>query len=227
MQILRSTSRRSFLTRALQVMSLPVVAVVVKACGGSSNGGSPDPTGPETGTVEGRVLSGDNQGVQGTQISMTRTGAGSLTATTGNDGRFSFSDVSTGSWSLTFTPPAGFEAAAGQDSTVTVNVTAGGTANVTLQLRPTEVEGGDREITLGATSFSPNDLTIPAGTRVTWRNAGAIIHTITPDGHGEWTRVEMETAGQTFSHRFETPGTFEYFCEPHRSIGMTGVIRVQ
>lgn len=227
MEIPRPTSRRKFLTRTLQALSLPTVAFLAKGCGGGSGGGSPDPTGPETGTVEGRALSGDNQGVEGTQVNMTRAGAGSLTTTTGSDGRFTFSGVSVGSWSLTFTPPAGFEAAEGQAETVSVNVPAGGTAEVTLQLRPVEGEGGDRQITLGATSFSPNDLTIPAGTLVTWRNQAAIVHTVTPDGHGEWNRVEMTSADQTFSHRFETPGTYPYFCEPHRSVGMTGVIRVQ
>lgn len=76
-------------------------------------------------------------------------------------------------------------------------------------------------------TFSPADLTIEAGTTVRWVNDAAIFHTITPDGHTEWTRQEMSSAGQTFEHTFSSEGTFPYFCEPHQAEGMTGTITVE
>ena len=91
--------------------------------------------------------------------------------------------------------------------------------------------GGDDEVTVinltSGLQFSPSDVTISAGTTVRWVNQSSLTHTVTPDGHSEWTRWETTSSGQTFEHTFSTTGVFEYFCEPHVSQGMTGVIRVQ
>ncbi|NIP59714.1 MAG: hypothetical protein GWM92_15470 [Gemmatimonadetes bacterium] len=76
-------------------------------------------------------------------------------------------------------------------------------------------------------AFDPDDVTINVGDTVTWENEADIFHTITPDGHSEWTRQEMNDAGQQFQHTFNTPGTFDYFCEPHQAQGMVGTITVQ
>ena len=32
--------------------------------------------------------------------------------------------------------------------------------------------------------------------------------------------------GDTFSMKFDTKGTYEYYCEPHRGAGMQGVLTV-
>ena len=54
-----------------------------------------------------------------------------------------------------------------------------------------------------------------------------MLHTVTPDGHTEWARWETTSTGQSFEHTFNTPGTYDYYCEPHRGMGMTGSITVQ
>lgn len=90
--------------------------------------------------------------------------------------------------------------------------------------------GGDEVTVIDLTSsltFSPDDVTIAPGTTVRWVNQANITHTVTPDGHSEWTEWETTISGEQFEHTFSTTGTYEYYCDPHRSDGMTGVIRVQ
>lgn len=95
---------------------------------------------------------------------------------------------------------------------------------------PTDPDNGDDVTVINLTSsltFSPDDVTISPGTTVRWVNQADIAHTVTPDGHSEWTRWTTTTSGESFEHTFDTEGTFEYFCEPHLDDGMTGVIRVE
>lgn len=62
--------------------------------------------------------------------------------------------------------------------------------------------------------YSVNDLMIPVGTTVTWTNDDpGVMHTVTAaDGSFD---SGMLQAGATWSHTFDTPGTFDYFCTPH------------
>lgn len=90
--------------------------------------------------------------------------------------------------------------------------------------------GGAETVVITLTSdltFSPSDVTVSPGTTVRWVNATDIGHTVTPDGHSEWTEWATGATGESFEHQFTTTGTFDYYCVPHRSLGMTGVIRVQ
>jgi hypothetical protein len=68
--------------------------------------------------------------------------------------------------------------------------------------------------------FASGRLTVGKGTEVTWTNAGQAPHTATGDGFDSGELA----AGQTFAHRFNTPGTYEYLCEIHPR--MRGVIEV-
>lgn len=95
-----------------------------------------------------------------------------------------------------------------------------------------ETPGGneDQTVVITLTSdlrFSPSDVTISTGTTVRWVNAGNVDHTVTPDGHSEWTEWQTGLEGETFEHTFDAQGTFAFYCVPHRALGMTGVIRVQ
>ena len=78
--------------------------------------------------------------------------------------------------------------------------------------------------------FSPATVTIAPGTTVRWINDAALGHTVTPDNAaqpGAWTSQALTTQNQVFDHTFNTPGTYNYHCEPHRLDGMTGVVVVQ
>ena len=80
-------------------------------------------------------------------------------------------------------------------------------------------------------TFSPSTLSIKAGDTVKWvcSLSDGIAHTTTSgssckaDGH--WNSGNM-AAGASYTHVFDTAGTFNYFCIYHCSMGMTGSITV-
>lgn len=47
-----------------------------------------------------------------------------------------------------------------------------------------------------------------------------------PDAAAEFDSGTLSEQGATFEHRFETVGTFDYYCIPHKSLGMVGRIVV-
>jgi plastocyanin len=86
-------------------------------------------------------------------------------------------------------------------------------------------------VTVKSNQFVPPSLTIKAGETVTWTWAGG-THTVTSGtscvSDKAYTSGLKSSAGDTFTHTYATPGTFEYFCEPHcASAGMKGTIIVQ
>jgi plastocyanin len=71
-------------------------------------------------------------------------------------------------------------------------------------------------------AFDPADLSVPAGTEVTWTNGDGVPHSVVAtDGAFE---SETLDAGATFSTTFSTPGTFTYVCGIHGS--MQGTVTV-
>jgi plastocyanin len=63
-------------------------------------------------------------------------------------------------------------------------------------------------------TFSPDVLTVPLGTEVTWENRDDIPHTVTSEDKTSFSSSFMDT-GDRFSFRFTTPGTYPYFCSVH------------
>jgi plastocyanin len=61
--------------------------------------------------------------------------------------------------------------------------------------------------------FDPNELLISVGTTVEWTNQDEAPHTATATDDSFDSGI-LETGG-TFSHTFDTAGTFDYFCELH------------
>ena len=72
-------------------------------------------------------------------------------------------------------------------------------------------------------TFSPQRLTVKAGTTVTWTNEDDIPHTVTSSEKKFKSKV-LDT-DNVFSFTFTTAGTFEYFCSLHPH--MTGTIVVE
>lgn len=87
--------------------------------------------------------------------------------------------------------------------------------------------GAVTEVLISNFAFSAPTVTINRGETVRWRNTTGSFHTVTPNGHQAFAERQTNASGQTFQTKFDTPGRYEYFCEPHRSLGMTGVIEVQ
>ncbi|WP_435185327.1 plastocyanin/azurin family copper-binding protein [Halobellus sp. EA9] len=97
--------------------------------------------------------------------------------------------------------------------------------------------------------YVPKRIEVKKGTKVTWKNTGSIGHTVTayegeiPDGAAYFASggFDSEQAatdgysndqkgnipkGESYSHTFETTGTYKYFCIPHELNGMVGYVKV-
>ena len=73
-------------------------------------------------------------------------------------------------------------------------------------------------------AFSPNSLTVKAGTNVTWINQDSTTHTVTSDD-GAFQSSGNLNKGDNYTFTFTKAGTYPYHCSMHPS--MTGKIIVQ
>jgi len=74
------------------------------------------------------------------------------------------------------------------------------------------------DVVLDNFSFAPETTSVPVGTTVTWMNRDDVPHNIVSTDH-QFKSPVLDTDEQ-FSHRFETAGTFNYFCSIHpRMVG--------
>src|SRR5213593_498099 len=81
------------------------------------------------------------------------------------------------------------------------------------------------DVNIKNTAFCPAARTITAGTSVTWTNLDGITHTSTSDASSTETWNSTNIAGSgTFSHTFNTPGTYAYHCNFHSSMHGTIVV---
>jgi amicyanin len=81
------------------------------------------------------------------------------------------------------------------------------------------------EVNIDNFSFSPNELTIPAGTTVTWTNRDDIPHTVVSSDDPKAFKSKVMDTDDKFSFTFSKPGTFPYFCSVHPK--MVGKVVVQ
>ncbi len=73
-------------------------------------------------------------------------------------------------------------------------------------------------------TFAPQQLTVKAGTTVTWTNKDDIPHGIAATGNA-FNRSKALDTDDSYSFTFTTPGTYQYFCYIHPH--MTGTIVVE
>ena len=71
--------------------------------------------------------------------------------------------------------------------------------------------------------FAPTSLTIRAGSTVTWTNRDDEPHSVVSDS-GLFRSGALDT-NQSFSFRFEKPGTYRYTCSIHPRMVGTIVVR--
>jgi len=121
----------------------------------------------------------------------------------------------------------------------------GGTATVTAA----STEAAAQETTIDMNDnleFVPAEAQVDPGTTVTWENVGSIEHSVTayedeiPDEAEYFASGDFDSESSardaypdgsiggdgTYEHTFETTGTYDYFCIPHKSLGMVGRIVV-
>ncbi|MFB6168007.1 MAG: plastocyanin/azurin family copper-binding protein [Haloferacaceae archaeon] len=110
--------------------------------------------------------------------------------------------------------------------------------------------GGDYDVGMTAVAFDPSAVTVSVGDEVVWRNTSTRAHSVTayedsiPERADYFASGGFEseaaardawanglqgnvTSGNEFAHRFEVPGTYEYFCIPHERSGMVGRVVVE
>ena len=107
-----------------------------------------------------------------------------------------------------------------------------GTAESTIAPTPAASAPASDAPMVGAISikgfaFTPDDLTVPAGTTVTWTNDEDSLHTVTSGTpatpSGLFDSGEIDT-GVEFTYTFADAGTYSFFCARHDF--MTGVATV-
>jgi len=81
---------------------------------------------------------------------------------------------------------------------------------------------GTNEVWIQGSAFSPDKITVTAGTTITWTNKDGAIHTVTSDT-GLFDSENIAVNG-TFTHKFSTAGTFLYHCKVHTTMKGTIVV---
>jgi plastocyanin len=82
---------------------------------------------------------------------------------------------------------------------------------------------GRTEVKIDNFSFSPETLTVKAGTQITWTNGDDIPHTVVSEGQAFKSKV-LGT-GEKFTFTVSKPGTYSYSCSIHPN--MTGKVVVE
>ena len=127
-----------------------------------------------------------------------------------------------------------------------VNVTLGGIAGpITITATSGTLTGSPLAFAATATAapttaavsvvnngFNPPDITVAAGTTVVWTwAAGATGHNVAPAAPATMPARSggFVNAPTSYSFKFDTPGTYQYYCENHGApgFGMHGTVTVQ
>jgi plastocyanin len=80
-----------------------------------------------------------------------------------------------------------------------------------------------------ANQFTPAQVKIKVGESVRWTWGGGTHNVVSGSNctdDGKFTSG-APMGGGTFDHKFETAGTFPYFCSPHCTMGMVGEVIVE
>jgi len=103
---------------------------------------------------------------------------------------------------------------------VLIAACGGGSSPAASQASASQAPAGTSAVTIESFAFSPQTITVPVGTAVTWTNKDSAPHTATfSDGGASSGRLAQ---GDTFTRTFDKPGTFTYACSIHPS--MTGTV---
>lgn len=73
--------------------------------------------------------------------------------------------------------------------------------------------------------FLPSRVKIKVNESVEWTNNSTMLHNIVAED-GSF-KSKMLKKGEKFIFKFNKKGTFKYFCQPHKAMGMTGEVIVE
>lgn len=80
---------------------------------------------------------------------------------------------------------------------------------------------GANEVWIQNMLFTPNVITVAAGTTITWTNKDTMAHTVTSTGAFDSGSI---SPNGTYSHLFGTVGTFAYKCSFHPEMTATVIV---
>jgi plastocyanin len=93
---------------------------------------------------------------------------------------------------------------------------------VVLSWHPTGAHAEETKVTIDNFTFTPAELTVKAGTTVTWNNHDDIPHVVVSAGKFRSKTLDTD---DSYSFTFTTAGEYKYFCSLHPH--MTGTIKVE
>jgi plastocyanin len=73
-------------------------------------------------------------------------------------------------------------------------------------------------------AFSPADITVKKGAKVTWTNNDSVSHTVTENDGKNGPSAPQMAPGSSYSFTFDQTGSFHYHCSLHPE--MTGSVTV-
>ncbi|MGB5900924.1 MAG: plastocyanin [Geitlerinemataceae cyanobacterium] len=80
----------------------------------------------------------------------------------------------------------------------------------------------------GMLAFDPPTVTVKSGDTIKWVNNKLSPHNVVVEGHPELSHKALAfSPGESFEVTFDSPGTYNYYCEPHRGAGMNGKVVVE
>ncbi|MGW2254246.1 plastocyanin/azurin family copper-binding protein [Kitasatospora sp. NPDC001660] len=80
------------------------------------------------------------------------------------------------------------------------------------------------KVNIAGFAFSPSSLTVSRGTTVTWTNGDPVMHSVKSDGRGPLHSGPMNP-GDSYSFRFDSPGTYSYHCCFHTYMVATVTVK--
>jgi plastocyanin len=95
----------------------------------------------------------------------------------------------------------------------------------TARAEPTAPAAETAQVVIDNFAYTPREITVAAGTRVTWVNHDDSPHTVTSTAKPRTLDSGAMDTDATFAFTFAAPGTYEYFCAIHPR--MTGKVIVK
>jgi amicyanin len=90
---------------------------------------------------------------------------------------------------------------------------------------PVQASTPTQTVDIAKMAYSPGDLTVKPGTKVTWTNRDQIPHTVTSKDKGGVLSSQGLDTGESYSYTFTHPGDYAYFCAVHPF--MLGMVHVR
>ena len=90
-------------------------------------------------------------------------------------------------------------------------------------LSATGAHAADAMIVMKNFDFSPMDVTVTAGSTVTWKNMDGEPHTVvSADGMFRSSALDQD---DTYSFKFDKPGVYKYICSIHPKMRATITVK--